>query len=183
MRSSGFKLFVPMLVPPFLLGGCVFSNDSDLQSWMAEQKATVRPSVVSIPEPKKFVPVAYEANLQLDPFSNQRLTQALKQAGKNNASNAALVAPELSRRKQALEAYPLDTMSMTGSINKSGQMVALIKVEKLVYQVKVGDYLGQNFGKITKISETGLQLREIVQDAGGDWTERAAQLELQERSK
>lgn len=166
-----------------LLSGCLFSSNADLQTWMAEQKATMRPSVAPIAEPKKFVPVAFSVQSQTDPFSNQRLTQALKQSAKSAPSNQALVAPELNRRKQALEAFPLDTMAMTGSILKGGQMIALIRVDRLVYQVRVGEYLGQNFGKVTMINETGLQLREIVQDATGEWMERTAQLELQERSK
>ena len=56
-------------------------------------------------------------------------------------------------------------------------------MDKLLYQVRVGNYLGQNYGRITRISETELGLREIVQDAAGEWIERPATLELQERSK
>ena len=95
----------------------------------------------------------------------------------------ALVAPELARRKEPLEAFPLDAMSLVGSIIKAGQPVALVKVDSLLYQVKLGNYLGLNFGKVTKISETEVGLREIVQDAVGEWIERAATLQLQERSK
>jgi type IV pilus assembly protein PilP len=61
--------------------------------------------------------------------------------------------------------------------------VALVKVDNLLYQVKPGNYLGQNYGKIVKVSETEVTLREIVQDATGEWTERTATLQLQERSK
>ena len=99
------------------------------------------------------------------------------------ASNAALIAPEMARRKEPLEAFPLDTMSMVGSLNKVGHPTALLKVDKLLYQVQVGAYLGQNYGRITEITETGIQLREIVQDATGDWIERNASLALQEGDK
>jgi type IV pilus assembly protein PilP len=74
-------------------------------------------------------------------------------------------------------------MALVGSIVKGGLPVALVKVDNLLYQVKLGNYLGQNFGRVTKINETEVTLREIVQDAVGEWIERAATLQLQERSK
>ncbi len=99
------------------------------------------------------------------------------------AANATLIAPELNRRKEPLEAYPLDTMAMVGSLVKTGQPVALVRVDNLLYQVKVGAYLGQNYGRVMKVTETEVVLREIVQDATGDWIERPATLQLQEKSK
>ena len=98
-------------------------------------------------------------------------------------STSGLIAPELTRRKEALEAFPLDSMAMVGSLNRNGQPVALVSVDKLLYQVRVGNYLGLNYGRITRISETELALREIVQDAAGEWIERVATLQLQERTK
>ena len=82
-----------------------------------------------------------------------------------------------------MESFPLDSMFLVGSIIKAGQHVALVKVDNLLYQVKLGNYLGQNFGRVMKIDETEVTLREIVQDAVGEWIERVATLQLQERSK
>ena len=93
------------------------------------------------------------------------------------------MAPELARRKEPLESYPLDAVTMVGSLVKQGQPVALVRVDNLLYQVRPGNYLGQNYGKITKVGETEVALREIVQDAAGEWIERPATLQLQERSK
>ena len=72
---------------------------------------------------------------------------------------------------------------MVGSMVKEGKPVALVRVDNLLYQVRLGNYLGQNFGKIVKVGETEVVLREIVQDAAGEWIERTATLQLQERSK
>jgi type IV pilus assembly protein PilP len=94
-----------------------------------------------------------------------------------------MLAAEINRRKEALEAYPLDSMSMVGSVMKQGQPYALLKVDNLLYQVKVGDYLGQNYGKIMQITETQVTLREIVQDAAGEWIERQGSLQLQEKAR
>jgi type IV pilus assembly protein PilP len=68
-------------------------------------------------------------------------------------------------------------------VTKLGRPYALLRVDNLLYQVKQGDYLGQNYGKITRISETDVALREIVQDAAGEWIERNTSLQLQERAR
>lgn len=164
------------------LSGCSGSDD-ELQGWMAEQRSQTKPRVDRLPEPTKFSPQAYAQEGSIDPFSNQKLAQALKRDSAQSASNAALIAPELARRKEPLEAYPLDSVAMVGSLIKVGQPVALVRVDNLLYQVKAGSYLGQNYGRITKVTETGLTLREIVQDAGGEWIERTATIQLQEVSK
>lgn len=166
-----------------LLAGCISSEQDELQQWMTEQRAQTKPQVQPIPEPKKFTPQAYTQQAVTDPFSNLKLTQALKRESSQSTSNAALIAPELSRRKEPLESFPLDTMAMVGALVKQGQPVALVRVDNLLYQVRPGNYLGQNYGRITKVSETEVVLREIVQDAAGEWIERAATLQLQERSK
>jgi type IV pilus assembly protein PilP len=133
-----------------------------------------------LPEPTKFSPQAYNQEGAIEPFSNQKLTQALKRESNQATANAALITPELSRRKEPLEASPLDAVFMVGSLIKVGQPVALVRVDNLIYQVRAGNHLGQNYGRITKVTETSLALREIVQDAGGEWIERTATLQLLE---
>jgi len=165
------------------LGGCENSEQNELQQWMTEQRNQARPKVERLPEPTKFSPQPYSQESLIEPFSIQKLTQALKRDSTQATANAGLIAPELARRKEPLEASPLDAVAMVGSLIKVGQPVALIRVDNLLYQVRVGNYLGQNYGRITKVSETDLTLREIVQDAAGEWTERMATLQLQEGRK
>ena len=172
------------LVAAGLLAGCDGSDQGEVQKWMQEQRAQTKPQVQPIPEPKKFTPQAYTQETTVEPFSNQKLAQALKRDQQQGTSaSAALLAPELNRRKEALESYPLDAMTMVGSLMKQGQPVALVKVDNLLYQVRPGNYLGQNYGRITKVGETEVTLRELVQDAAGEWIERTATLQLQEKSK
>jgi type IV pilus assembly protein PilP len=177
------RRFTWILVSLFTLAGCAGSGEEELQRWMQEQRNQAKPNITPIPEPKRFTPQDYVVDVGAEPFSNQRLTQALRQESASATSNAALVAPELSRRKEPLESMPLDSMKMVGSLNRGGQLVALVKVDNLLYQVRPGNYLGPNYGRITKVSETEVLMREIVQDAAGEWIERAATLQLQERSK
>ena len=156
------------------------ADQEELQRWMDQQRREVHPTVAPLSPPKKFDPEAYRMAEAVDPFSAQKMAAALKQDVRQPNS---LLASEMNRRKEPLEAYPLDSMAMVGSVNKSGQPTALLRVENLLYQVKPGDYIGQNYGKITKITENELTLREIVQDAAGEWIERSSTLQLQERAR
>ena len=165
-----------------LLCGCTSSGQDELREWMQVERSAIKPQVKPIPEPTKFVPQAYLGERQLEPFSNEKLASVLKNSAAAPVINSALIEPELNRRKQPLEAFPLDTMSMVGSLNRQGQLVALVKVDNLLYQVKPGSYLGQNYGRVMKITETEVSLREIVQDAVGEWTERPTALQLQEEA-
>lgn len=162
-----------------LLGACS-GEQEELQAWMEQQRREVKPSVQPLSPPKKFNPQAYAAGAGVEPFSPQKLTVALKQEARQPNS---LLAAEFNRRKEPLEAYPLDSMRMVGSVVKDGRNYALLRVDNLLYQVKLGDYLGQNYGKIVKISETDIALREIVQDAAGEWIERPSALQLQEKAR
>jgi len=166
-----------------LLVGCGASGEDELRQWMLEQRNQTRPRVTPISEPKPYKPESYVETGTVEPFSKEKLTQALKRESVKPSTTSALIAPELARRKEALEAYPLDTMAMVGSLIQEGKPAALIKVDNLLYHVRTGGYLGQNYGRVTKITETEITLREIVQDAVGDWVERPATLQLQERSK
>lgn len=166
-----------------VLAACGGGDGDELQRWMADQRNQTRPKVVPIAEPKVFEPQPYGQATAVDPFNREKLTQALQRDSGRSVANAGLVAPELARRKQPLEAFPLDAMAMVGSIVKDGKPVALVKVNNLLYQVRPGDYLGQNYGRVMKIDETEVALREIVQDAVGEWIERSAALQLQEGSK
>jgi type IV pilus assembly protein PilP len=162
-----------------LVAGCT-AEQEELGQWIEQQRREVKPAVTPLLAPKKFNPQPYVANDGVDPFSSQKLSVALKQEARQPNS---LLSAELNRRKEPLEAYPLDSMAMVGSVTKAGHPYALLRVDNLLYQVKAGDYLGQNYGKITAISETDVKLREIVQDAAGEWIERASALQLQERTR
>jgi len=165
------------------LGACSSSSQEELQQWMAQQKSQTFPKVAPLAEPKQFKPENYSQVTEYDPFSMKKLTMALKKDSAQTSISAALLAPELARRKEPLEEFPLDTIAMVGSLVREGKPVALVTVGKLLYQVRPGEYMGQSYGRVTKITETELTLREIVQDATGEWVERMTSLQLQERLK
>lgn len=166
-----------LLLP--LLGACSADLDQ-LQQWTEAERRAAKPSVQALVPPKKFLPQSYDGLDGVEPFSTQKLSVASKQEAAQ--PNSALAA-EMNRRREPLEAYPLDSMSMVGSMARQGVRHAILKVDNLLYYVKAGDYLGQNFGKILKISEAEVMLREIVQDPSGEWVERTSTLTLQEAAR
>ncbi|RZI84134.1 MAG: pilus assembly protein PilP [Rubrivivax sp.] len=161
------------------LAGCGGDMD-ELRQWMEQQRKEAKPSVTPLLPPKKFLPQPYEAVAGTDPFSSQKLSVAIRQEA---AQPNSLLTAEINRRKEPLEAYPLDSMAMVGSLTRESRRYALMRVDNLLYQVKAGDYIGQNFGRIIKISETEITLREVVQDAAGEWIERTSTLQLQEKGR
>lgn len=177
--SMNKRLVLAAVAASALLAGCG-AEQEELQDWMERQRREVKPNVSPLSPPKKFEAQPYTSLQAVDPFSNQKLSVALKVEARQPNS---MLGAELSRRKEPLEAYPLDSMSMVGSVAKQARPFALLRVDNLLYQVKPGDHIGQNYGRITKITETQIELREIVQDAAGEWIERTSTLQLQEKAK
>ncbi|MET3134020.1 type IV pilus assembly protein PilP [Oxalobacteraceae bacterium GrIS 1.11] len=158
------------------LAGCGDSDVQEVKQWMGEVQKQTKVAVPPLVEPKTFVPFAYGAKDAVDPFSPNKLLAELAKAAKSG--NA--FKPDMERRKEALESFPLDTIAMVGTLQKGGVTRALLQIDKLLYQVKTGDHIGMNYGLITGVSEEAVTIKEIVQDAGGDWVERMSKLELQE---
>jgi type IV pilus assembly protein PilP len=173
-------LFSLLMVSLVVLTGCTSADQDELQAWMSTERNAIKPQVKPIPEPSKFIPQTYGGEQMTPPFSAEKLASVMRGATGPVVTDSSLIEPELNRRKEPLEAYPLDTMSMVGSILSQGQLVAIVKVDSLLYQVRAGSYLGQNYGRVNNITETQVVLREIVQDSAGEWTERPATLQLQE---
>lgn len=158
-----------------LLAGCGDSDVREVRTWMEETKAQTKPMVKPLPAPKEFVPYAYNQAQAPDPFSADKLAGPGTLAPEPNAAQ-----PDLNRPREALENYPLDTMRMVGMMQKAGVSFALVQIERSVYRVRAGQRLGQNFGQATRVTPAAVEIREMVQDAGGDWVERISKLELQE---
>lgn len=162
-----------------VLCGCSGSND-ELRQWMADTRKEMKPVTATLAEPKTFEPFLYKDQNEIDPFDPGKVANALKALSAKSTSGYA---PDLSRRKEPLESYPIDTITMVGTLQRPNLRYALLRADGVIYQIKVGNYIGQNFGIVTKIDENEVALKEVVQDAAGEWVERATTLQLQENKR
>jgi type IV pilus assembly protein PilP len=180
LPAQRLRVVLPLLAVTLgLLAGCG-PKQEELQAWVQQQAREARPQVQALRPPGQFSPEPYSVAQATDPFSVQKLSVAIRQEARLPNS---LLSAEMDRRREPLESFPLDAMSMVGSVTRDDQPFGLLRVDTLLYQVKVGDYLGQNFGRITRITETEIVLREIVQDGAGEWIERPTTLQLQEAAR
>jgi type IV pilus assembly protein PilP len=163
------------------LAGCTDGDLDEVKQWTVETRQSTKVMIQKLSEPKKFLPFAYAAKDKIDPFNPKKLAAAFDRLKPKQVNNQ--FAPNPDRRKDPLEAYSLDTMKMVGTLQKPGLTYALLQLDKVIFQVKVGNYIGQNEGMITNITDSEVELSEKVQDATGEWVERKAKLELQETKK
>lgn len=172
----GFVSFVFLL----LLSACGSEDHDDLRRWMAENSKDLRGGIPKLPGVVPYQPVLYEVEALVDPFKSAKIEPDSK--SKQNATKGGGGQPDFDARElrnSVLEKYPLETLRMIGFLNVNRKPKALVQVDGKVRQVGVGDYIGLDFGVITQISETEVQLKELVQDSAGDWSERRSLLLLQ----
>jgi type IV pilus assembly protein PilP len=137
---------------------------------MAEQGAGAKGKLEPLPQLKPYEPFAYNAFDLPDPFKPRKI-----EPGRGSSR----LAPDMNRRREPLEAFPLESLNMVGSMQQGKTTFALVRTpERDVFQVRVGNYMGQDYGVVTAIADTEIRLKELVQDSAGDWTERSSTLQL-----
>jgi type IV pilus assembly protein PilP len=167
------KLLV--LVCCAVLAACSTSGDNeDLRQWMNNASKDLKGKVTPLPQVRPYEPVAYDAGDLVDPFQSSKVIPEKTKSGGG-------VLPDFDRPREPLEAYPLESLKYVGVMTreKEKESYAIIQVDNSLYQVRPGNYLGQNFGVITKVGEAEVALKELIQDAVGDWVERVSSLRLQ----
>jgi len=160
------------------LAGCSGEQYQDLRQYMHETDRSLPRKIDPLPQAQSYEPFTYDAFNLPDPFK----PRALKLSTETTHANDQL-APDPNRRKEPLEAFPLNQLRMVGILQQQKTMYALVLAENTIQRVTAGNYLGQNDGLIVGISETEIRLKEKVQDAGGDWSERLSTLKLTEASQ
>lgn len=163
------------------LGACAGGDHEDLKQWMAESTKDMRGNIPPLPEVKPYEPVPYDVEALVDPFKASKIEPEKSRPG---AGNAGAFQPDFAARElrnSLLEKYPLESLKMIGYMNVNKRPIAVIQVEDKVKQIKVGDYIGLDFGMVTKISDKEVELRELIQDSAGEWSERKSSLYLQSK--
>ncbi|MBI3526245.1 MAG: pilus assembly protein PilP [Betaproteobacteria bacterium] len=172
------KRIAPLLavLAALVLSACDGEDHQSIRQWMKETTQGMKGRVPPLPEIKPFPIVAYDAGDLKDPFNPAKIETERK-----SRTSGGGIKPDFDRFKEPLEAYPLDALKMVGLIQKGKMLNAVIQADKSVFLVKIGSYMGQNFGMVVNITESELQLKELVQDPVGDWEERTSTLQLQEQ--
>lgn len=166
-----------IIVTVLLLAACGADQHQDLKAQLNAMTKDLRGHIPPLPVVKPYEPVPYQAFDLPDPFGPAKIQLAVGAATKGKGGTNA---PDTRRPREPLEAYPLESLKMVGTLSQKGVDYALVRADNNLYRVKVGNYMGQNFGIITGITGNQINLKELVQDASGDWTERKVSLELLE---
>lgn len=152
---------------------------NDLDKYFAEAKLIPPQQIEPLPEINSPEVFLYEAEALRDPFSNdlQLLEEQIKEA-QNVVEGEG---PDLTRRKQILENYPLDSLYMAGTYEQDDSFWGLIEdPEGVIHRISLSDFIGQNYGEIINISEDQIDVSEWVSDGLGGWTKRKASIALRE---
>jgi type IV pilus assembly protein PilP len=163
-----------------LLAGCSPDEHGDLRKELAEATKDFRGRVEPLPQVKPYEPVPYTGEGQIDPFRPERIEVA---QARRSGGNAKLIEEQRKRPPEPLEAFPLESIQMLGTITQGKETFALVKAGPNLYRVRKGNYMGQNFGVITAIDDAQINLKELVQDSGGEWVERTSSLQLVEAKR
>jgi len=169
------RRLISLALASVLLYGCGGEESQDLRDFVKNSGADMRGKIEPPPEVKPYEPFPYnnEKNLP-DPFKPRKPeSRPSDLAGVNQ--------PDRDRPKEALEEFPLEGLKMVGYLyqNKVGYAVIRAPDNKL-HRVKTGNHLGLNFGLIKEVNDTGVIIKEMVQDSTGDWTERISSMQLLE---
>ena len=142
---------------------------------MKDQGKAVKGKLDPLPQIKPYEPFAYNAFDLPDPFKPRKIEPS---------KGGSKLAPDFTRRKEPLEAFPLESLTMVGTLARNKTTYALVRTpESDVFQVRAGNYMGQNYGVIIEIGDGELKLKELLQDGAGDWTERSSSLQLQQQAE
>ena len=159
-----------------MLGACGGEEQSELRQELATMTKDLRGKVDPLPQVKSFEPVPYRGEGMVDPFVPNRIVVTQAAAGGGGGGG---VQPDLNRPKEPLEAFPMESIQMVGTLSQNQDVFALVRAGASLFRVKKGNYMGQNFGVITGIDEGQISIKEVVQDSGGDWVERSTSLQMQ----
>ena len=174
MRTTIFAHVVSVALVVVLLGGC--SPGNDLRQWVAVEKAKKGAQLDPLPVIKTFETFEYKDQDLRDPFNASAEEQ---EQSANNGPH-----PDQDRAREPLEAFPLDGLKMSGTLGLAKSIEGLIRdPDGVVHRVHNGNYLGQNYGRITGITEDHIDLVELVPNGSGGWMERQATIALGDTKK
>lgn len=171
------RVLLPVMVAA-AVSGCG-DPTSEVRAWMADVQARTQPEIEPLPVLEPPEAFAYSRQGIPDPFADRLQEETPPQDAV--VAGTGGIAPDPNRPREALEAFPLDSLRMVGTLSRERQLWALIRApDETVNRVAVGNHLGQNHGKVMGIGPDAVQLTEIIPTASGGWMEREAALAIVE---
>lgn len=174
-----------LLLPSLLLISLMLTacerGTSDLQRWVEDEGQRPGQAIDPIPPVTVAEVVAYEAFDLRDPFQRRTAAAEVDELAELDEVADGL-RPDPNRRREFLEGFPLDTLSMVGTLQIDGVDYALIRDnENVIHRVRAGNFLGRNHGEIQLVTPNRVELRELTQDGRGVWSERRVAIAMGER--
>lgn len=158
-----------------MLTACNYETTDSIHTWLQSTRQQTKVQALPLSEPREFIPYPYAAHMLVEPFNNRKFELAYLQQHSNAGLN-----PDFNRRQEPLEAFPIEMIRVVGTLSNQGKKTALLQVENMIYSVQVGQYAGQNFGKIERITDNTVELTELIPDVSKTWRKRTVLLGLQE---
>lgn len=169
------RLLILTLLASCIVGltACSVSKDEKLEEYIKEVKSRPTYKIDPMPEIKPVEKFVYPSKSRRDPFL------AIKRVSEDNKSEFG---PDVNRKKGPLEYFPLDALSMVGMIQQNKKQWALVSApDKAIYRVSLGEYMGDNYGKIVRITKKSIKLIETVR-VSGRWKKKKASVVLIEKN-
>ncbi len=170
IQASRLRACACALIGAALLAACGGSEEDGLRQWMAQAQAAKAPPPPPLPEPKPYVPRDYAGRSAPEPFAQNKI---------GDLNRVLSESPESGRRREPLEDFPLENFKMLGAMKKSGETYGVVQVDNKIHHVKVGQYLGQNYGRVVRINDQEIVLRELVREGVAEWKEKMTSLKLE----
>jgi type IV pilus assembly protein PilP len=182
MKPCIFRRLWPAL-SLLLVSACAPPPQVSLEAWLQAERQAAFPPLRPLPEPAPLTPPAYAVTGLPEPFSSDRGNGAAPRAPTVPQQEWTLASLDPKRPRPPLEAFPLDSMTLVGTLSSGTQRVALVKLNQQIHPVRIGDHLGPHQARVRRITEQGMDVSQRVQDANGAWTERLVSIPIREEPK
>lgn len=168
MSRLNFRTLALAAVALVALAGCE-GDEQALRDWMTATRAAKTPPPPPLPVPQPYTPREYGAASAAEPFSQAKIGELNKTLTES---------PEAGRPHEPLEDYPLENFRMLGMMKKQGETYGIVRVDNKIHHVRVGQHLGQSYGRVVRISDQEIVLRELIREGVGEWKEKMTSLRL-----
>lgn len=156
-----------------VLSACGDGNSEDLRAYVESVKARPAGKVEPLRDPVVYESYRYQSDSERDPLKPSFTASKIAPVD----TKSSIGGPNTQRDRQALEHFPIDTLRYIGSLQRDEAAWGLIKTpDGGVVPIKVGDYMGQDYGQVKSIDPERVELLEVIPDGIGGWERRTVSL-------